>query len=237
MPRSIEELADRQIRRWVESRRSAQAVPPRPCIAISRQPGSGAAELGQRAAEELRYAFFGVEIVDWIAQRTGYRRQLIAGVDERIRSAIERSVSDNLHRTPFSETDYFQYVVRTVASFSERGGAVMLGRGSPFIVDPERALRVLVVAERSVRLERLAKRHSLTPSEANARLDTEDQKRRDFLAHHFHRDPDDPSHYDLTLNLGTLSMEVATDTLVGTLRARFPSKRSSTGEGRNAKGG
>ena len=222
MPRSIEELADRQIRRWAAARRSALSVPPRPCIALSRQPGSGAAELGQRVAEELRYGFFGIEIVDWIARRTGYRRQLIAGVDERIRSAIERSVSDNLRRKTFTETDYLQYVIRTVVSFSERGGAVMLGRGSPFIVDPERALRVLVVAERSVRLERLAKRHSLTQSAADARLDDEDKSRRDFLGHHFQRDPDDPGHYDLTLNLGTLSMEVATDTLVGTLRARFP---------------
>ena len=101
----------------------------------------------------------------------------------------------------------------------------MLGRGSPFIVDPERALRVLVVAERSIRLERLAKRHALTGSEASERLDTEDQERRDFLGHHFHRDPDDPTYYDLTLNLGTLSMEVATDSVVGALRARFPSKR------------
>jgi len=146
------------------------SVPARPCIAISRQPGSGAAELGQRAAEELHYGFFGIEIVDWIARTTGYRRQLIAGVDERIRSAIERSVSDNFRRKTFTETDYLQYVVRTVVAFSEQGGAVMLGRGAPFIVDPERALRVLVVASRSLRGERLAKRHSLTPSEADTRL-------------------------------------------------------------------
>ena len=50
----------------------------------------------------------------------------------------------------------------------------------------------------------------------------EDTGRREFLQHHFKRDPDDPSHYDLTLNLGTLSIDVAAEALINTLDARFP---------------
>jgi hypothetical protein len=53
-------------------------------------------------------------------------------------------------------------------------------------------------------------------------LDREDASRREFLEHHFGRDPDDPTHYDLMLNLGTLSMDAAAALLVDAMFARFP---------------
>ena len=53
-------------------------------------------------------------------------------------------------------------------------------------------------------------------------LDREDASRREFLVHHFGRDPDDPTHYDLMLNLGTLSMDAAAALLVDAVLVRFP---------------
>ena len=65
----------------------------------------------------------------------------------------------------------------------------------------------------------------MTASDAEIRLDSEDRNRREFLSHHFRLDPDDPTHYDLTLNLGTLPLEIAAATAVETLRTRFPERR------------
>ena len=164
---AVEELADRQMRRWEATRRSTFTEPHKPCIAISRLPGAGAAELGQRAAETLGYALFGIELVDWIARRTGYARELVAGVDERIRNTIDRLVADTF-KLGFNETTYLHEIVRVVGTLGERGGAVILGRGSPFILRPDRALRVLIVAPREQRVERIAKRRSLPVEEASA---------------------------------------------------------------------
>ena len=222
MVRSVEELVNREMRRWELSRRSAASEPPRPCIAISRYPGSGAATLGQRVAESLDYAFFGIELVDWIARRTGFARQLIGGVDERIRNTIDRYVADTWRRERFTESDYLHQVVSTITTLGERGGAVILGRGSPFILPPERALRVFVVAPREQRVEKLAKQRALSSADAQAELAREDASRRKFLEHHFGRDPDDPTHYDLMLNLGTLSMDAAAALLVDAVLVRFP---------------
>jgi len=161
MVRSVEELADREMRRWELSRRSASHETPNPCIAISRYPGTGAAALGQRVAESLHYGFFGLELVDWIARRTGFSRELIAGVDERIRNTIDRSVADTFRRERFTESDYLHQVVSTITTLGERGGAVILGRGAAFILPPELALRVCVRAPREQRMERLAKQKAL----------------------------------------------------------------------------
>ena len=222
MARSIEELVERQMKQWERSRRSAASELPRPCIAISRYPGAGGAALGQRVAEMLGYAFFGIELVDWIARRTGYARQIVAGVDERIRNAIDRSVADSFRHERFTESDYLHQIVSTVTTLGERGGAVILGRGSPFILPSERALRVFVVAPCAQRVEQLSKLMSLTADQAALEVEREDASRREFLEHHFGRDPDDPTHYDLMINMGTLSLDAAAALLVDALLVRFP---------------
>lgn len=221
MPRVLDELVQRQFQSWERNRRSAVSEAPRPCIALSRLPGAGAAELGRRLAERLGYAFFGIEIVDHIARQTGLRHELVAGVDEHVRSAIERYVVDAFRSERFTESDYLRHLVRTVAALGERGAAVILGRGAQFVLAPERALRVLLVAPRAQRAERIAKQEGLTREQSEARLRDLDVERREFLLHHFRRDPDDAERYDVTLNLGTLSQDAALDLCEATLRARF----------------
>ena len=220
MPRSIEALADHQMRRWSVVGRATTKAPIRPCLAISRLPGAGGAELGRRVAEQLGYGFFDIEIVDWIARSAGLARGLVAGVDEHIRTAIERYVEDAISRKHFSESDYLRHLVRVIHTLGERGSAVIIGRGSPFLLPPERALRLLVVAPRAVRLENLAKQRSLPVAAVDAALTAEDASRREFLRHHFARDPDDPIHYDLTLNLGAVPMDGACELLVKILENR-----------------
>jgi cytidylate kinase len=225
MSRSIEALVEHQMRRWELARRSSVSEPPLPCLAISRPLGAGAAELGQRVAELLGFPFFNKELVEWIARRTRHREQLVAGVDEHIRSTIDRFVTDGFARERFTESDYLRQVVKIMAILGERGGAVILGRGSQFILPPERTLRALVVAPRPERVERLRKRQSISAAEAEELIRQADATRREFLRYHFHREPDDPENYDLSVNTGFLSLEDASSLLAAAYRARFPAAK------------
>src|SRR5262245_66679043 len=103
-PRSLDRLADHQVRRWHVDAQRQVARPRRPCVVLSRLPGSGASELGHLLAERLGYAFFDIEIVDHIARNAGIQRELVSNVDERVRSATE-SLLDGLRNrhTPRSE--------------------------------------------------------------------------------------------------------------------------------------
>jgi cytidylate kinase len=225
MSRSIEALVEHQVRRWELSRRSSVSEPPRPCVTLSRPLGAGAAELGQRVADMLGFPFFNKELVEWIARRSGHREHLVAGVDERIRNAIDRFVTDGFARERFTETDYLRQLVRIMATLGELGGAVILGRGSQFILPAERTLRALVVAPQSERVERLRKRESITAAEAEEAIQRADAGRRAFLVYHFHREPDDPGSYDLTVNTGFLSLEDAATLLATAYRLRFPASK------------
>jgi cytidylate kinase len=213
---------EHQVRLWETERRSRERAPRGPCIALSRQPGAGAAELGRRAAELLGYGFFGIEIVDQIARELGVQRQLVAGLDERVSSGIERYVAEAFRRRSITESDYLRAVVRTVTTLGERGRAVILGRGAPFILPASRALRVLVVAPLEDRVARVAREEGLSEREAWSRIAHRDQERRRFLRTDFKVDPDDPTHYDLVVNTGSLGLDASAALVLEALRRRFP---------------
>jgi len=219
-PRTLEELVNHQVRLWQIALQRGRSARPAPCIALSRLPGSAAAELGQEVAARLGFGFFGIEIVDLMAREGGTQRELVAGLDERVRTTIERYVV-NAMRGGFDENRYHEQLVRTLATLGERGLAVILGRGSPFVLRAERTLRVLVVAPKPVRIERYAKTRNLDTADARAEIDRTEAARRAFNRHHFQVDPDDPEHYDIVVNTGTLSLGLAIDTVVETARRRF----------------
>ncbi len=222
-PRSLGELVDYQVRRYLLEEAARKSVVRLPCVALSRLPGSGADELGAELARRLGYGFFGIEIVDHIARESGVQSDLVEGLDERVRGAIETLVDGLRNRVaPFGEADYAQQLVRVIATLGERGGAVIVGRGSPHLLGPERALRVLVVAPRAARCERIAKRESLTPEAASARLEHEEAARRSFLSRQFRVDPSDASLYDLAVNTDALGIDGAIALIERALALRFP---------------
>jgi cytidylate kinase len=222
LPRSLDQLVDHQILRWqLETQRRPRL--PRPCVALSRLPGSGAEEFGQQLAETLDYAFFGLEIVDRIARKAGIQQELVAGMDERVRSAIEAVIDGLKNRpAPFSESAYVSRLVRVIATLGEGGAAVIVGRGSAYVLGPERALRVLVVAPHEERVERISKRYNLPFAEAAARLGREEAARREFVERSFRVDPDDASLYDLAVNTGSFGVGGCIELVEEALRRRWP---------------
>lgn len=234
--RTFEQLVEQHVRRWEIERSAAVPQPRHPCVALSRLPGAGGSELGQRVAESLDYEFFGIEIVDQIAREQRVQRRLVADLDERVRSRIDRFVIDAFRSRTFKESDYLSCVVRTIAILGERGRAVILGRGAPFILGAEKALRVLIVAPDAMRIERMTKLHDLSAAEGAARIAREDAQRLEFL-HQFGVNPDVPAHYDLVVNTGTLGRDDAVALVVDALRRHSPPvKERDSIRGRRAVG-
>jgi len=241
MAHGIPELVERQVRFWRVQGASSRTAPPNPCVALSRLPHSGAAEIGHALAERLGYGFFGIEIVDQIAREHGVARRLVEGLDEHVRNVIERYAVDALRGRMVTEAEYLSSLVRVIATLGERGGAVILGRGASFILPPSRALRVFLVAPREARAAQLARVRGKTEEEARRLLEAEDADRIAFLRHHFERNPDDAVFYDLSINTGSFSSAQAVELIVEALARRFPgcaaaaSRSTSTSTGSAAR--
>ena len=104
---------------------------------------------------------------------------------------------------------------------------MILGRGAPYILSPERTVRVLVVAPTSARVERLVKARGLSTREATQQLEVEERERLAFLRHHFGVDANDPQLYDLVVNTGALGIDAAAAVVVEAVHRRFPATRSA----------
>ena len=224
-PRSLEEIVATQVQRWQQQEAERSRSTPAPCVALSRLPGAAGAEVGEAVARQLGFGFFGIEIVDQIARTQGVRRELVAGLDEHVRATIDRWVGDGVHRGPFTEREYHEALLHTLGTLSERGGAVILGRGAPYVLPLGRTLRALVVAPRADRLARLAVARELDRESAERELAREESEREHFVRHHFDADANDPALYDLVVNTGTLGIEGATRFLLRAYEDRFPRAR------------
>jgi cytidylate kinase len=225
-------MVEEQVDRWRRTQ-VATAGPPA-CVALSHLPGAAGAEVGRRVAERLGYAFFDREIVEAIARDTGTQAELVGQLDEHVRSLIDRYVVDGVRARGFSEDDYLKGVVRVVQTLAHSGRAVILGRGSTAILNSRQALRVLVVAPRDVRIERIARERGLARDVAAAHLDREEADRAGFIRHHFSLRQDDPSLYDLVVNTASLPLDLAVEVVIVAMRGRFPEvaagvPRSGTG--------
>lgn len=224
---ALDRMVSRQVLRWAhrEERQSSTQNPC--CIAISRLPGSGAPEIGQRVADDLHFGFFGIELVDQIARAGHVHPSLVARLDERVRNAIDRFVRDGVRAGEYNERGYREGLMRVLGTFAERGMAVLLGRGAAFALPPERTLRVLVVASESFRVARLAAATGLEGEPALERLRYEDAQRHRFNQYYFDVNPDDAAHYDLVVNSDTLGIPAAANLVTRAFRGRFQESKST----------
>lgn len=218
LSRRLDALVGYQLGRWEGTWRPPATWP---CVAIASLPGAGGEEVGRLAAEQLGYGLFGREIVDEIARRRNVSEELMRGLDQRLRTVIDRYVADFVRDRHFNETDYIQEVVRAMTTLGGRGMAVVVGRGAAFLLPPEKALRVLVCAPWEARVERWAKSTGEDRARAEASLREEDARRLEFIRHHFGADLGDPTAYDLVVNTASLGVEGASDAVVRVLRRRF----------------
>jgi cytidylate kinase len=221
----IEGLVQRQAERWRLAARlgqAAQAPVQQPCVAFSQLPYSSGETVAARVAARLDFGLFDSAIVGEIAGQRGVHESLVVGLDERMRGIVERYVTDAFHRHALTEDEYFRQAMRVISTIGQRGRAVLVGRGAPFILAPEHTLRVLVVASPAVRVQRCAASGHLSLEQARAQVVGDDRQRQDFLSFHFRMRQDDPSLYDVTVNTDHLPIDEAAEVVVDVFRRRFP---------------
>jgi cytidylate kinase len=113
---------------------------------------------------------------------------------------------------------YLKHLMKMVGIIGRHGGAVLVGRGSNFILPPERRLRLRIIASRQVRIENVAQEYQVSQKEAKRRIIQTESERRAFIRKYFNADIDDPSNYDLVINTDILTVDAAVSAIRGVLK-------------------
>lgn len=179
-----------------------------PCVLISRECGSGSSLVAEKIGKELGWNVFDSKIVDEIAKAGGVHQKLVESVDEQVHSHWEHTWRELL-LDELTDRAYLHHLGQLVTALGHQGNVVIVGRGAQYILPPQGALRVRLVAPLEARVARIAEQESLSPKEARMKIKQVDSKRAAFLWKVFRKDAGLPLNHDLILNTGDISIESA----------------------------
>ena len=223
--RGLSKVVERQLRRWeIASEHSptgngAKSGPVWSFIALSNQVGAGGDDVAALLGTKLGWPVFDKQILQFMAGNDEVRTRLYKNMDERDLGWFEESIR-SLMQKEFRRNDYFHRLTQTVLLLARRGPAIYLGRGVDLILPRGRGLRVQVIASRQRRVEQFARRAGTTLEEASAQIERVEQERRDFIRHDFHADADDPTRFDLLINVERISPQDAAKLIEAALAVR-----------------
>lgn len=180
-------------------------------ITVSRKTGSQGSEVARKAASALGYRFYDTKAINHMAQDLGILGS-VREVDERVPSLVQRVFS----RKPMIGLERLYSVIYELAG---QGNAVFLGRGSHVLLrDFACALHVRVTASPETCLRTLMAQ-GLNRDAATRVVKRRDDERGAFVRFAFGVDWEDPSRYDVVLNMDKLSVDLAVSTVVHMVRS------------------
>jgi cytidylate kinase len=219
--RSIEQIVDEQLSKWTFRFKEGKSefVEPKPFITISREPGTGGPEIARRLSNQLKMELFAGQIAKQLAES--------AKVDEKaVRSIIEKALTkrddwltslfESRHLWPDKFMFHLNKVINTVKN---HGNAVILGLGAQYILPTENTLRLRLIGSLESRVKRIMDARGCSRQDAEKYATTTETDRRAFVQKFFKADSTNPYDYDLIINMGTISVDGAVETIITAFEA------------------
>lgn len=191
-------------------------------ITISRQFGSGGRTIGKETATKLGILCYDSELIEKIAEESGFARDYIAEQGEysahgsRLINAFSTGYSANY----MSNQDYLWNIQRKVIlELAENGPCVIVGRCADYILrDTADCLRVFIHADLDKRAERIVRVYGESGETPEKRLKDKDRRRSAYYRYYTDVTWGDAANYDISLNSGSLGIEKCVDIIADLYR-------------------
>lgn len=188
-------------------------------ITVSRKMGTHGSDIAKRVASELGYRFYDTEAINQMAQELGVLDS-VRQVDGRTPPLLQRIFSDR-------PAIYLERLYSVIYELAKKGDAVFLGRGSHLLLrDFPCAVHVWVTASPERRIRTLLDQGFTRETAARA-MKRSDDERSAILKFAFGVDWEDPTRYDLVLNMDKLSVDLAVSTVLHVVRSPDVSEASA----------
>jgi len=190
-------------------------------ITISRQFGAGGLTLGRKVSKKLDYNFFDNEIIQMVAKKARVSTHWVASMEKEAGGKFQRFISQLVpkglidrildeQRGYIDEEIYVDLLHDIIQKIAEEGNAVILGRGSQYILkDFKEAFHVLLVADKDYRIRFMEEKYDLFTKHAINSVKLEDKRRINLYRKFGKEDYDSPAHYHLVLNMNKVELDRA----------------------------
>ena len=195
-------------------------------ITVSRKMGTHGSAIAKQVAGELGYRFYDTEAIGHMAQELGVLGPA-RGTDESAPSVFQQIFSQR-------PIVYLERLASALYELAKQGDAVFLGRGSHVLLrNFPCTLHVWVTASLESRIRTLLGQGWTREAAARA-IKQSDDERSALVKFAFGVDWEDPTRYDLVLNMDKLTVPVAVSTVLHVVRS--PAVSDASGEALRALG-
>jgi cytidylate kinase len=190
-------------------------------ITISKQPGAGGEALGKMIADKLGYTYADRAVIQMIANAANVSPEWVETFENEAGTKLSRFISmmvsqrwmDRVladERGYLDEKIYLDYLVLMIAKLADEGDVVIAGRGSQYILDdhPD-AFHILLINSEENRIQFVMSHYNLSKKKAQQYIQNEEKRRTNLYKRIGKTDYENPSLYDLVLNMSKYDLESA----------------------------
>lgn len=190
-------------------------------ITISREYGSGGRTVGELVAAKLGIPLYDKEMVDAMAEESGFSRGFIEEMGEyatvtnsflfslAISSSLESASS-----LPSASDQLYARQANYILDLVQRGPCIIVGRCADYILrDHPDTLHAFIYADMDFRVKHMAEHYGKDEAAAPKWLRDKDNRRKVYYKHYTGRNWGDPHNYDICLCTSLLGIERAANIL------------------------
>ena len=193
-------------------------------VTISREFGSGGRTVGRMVAEQLGYKFYDRELIQLVANQSGFALEFVEETDE---YSTTSSLLYNLsmggtyaqagfspdHLPPVDKIQILQNNI--IRELAEKDPCVIVGRSADYILrDRTDCLNVFVHADREIRMRRAVEEYGFPEKNIEKLVAKRDKARASQYRHYTDRTWGMADNYHLTLNSGVFGLEKCCEIIV-----------------------
>lgn len=179
-------------------------------ITISREFGSGGRTIGKKVAEKLGIPCYDKDLIEKIAEETGYAKEYIADEGEyapNSNSLAYMFIGRGLDGLSNADKIWIAQK-KVIEELAEKGACVIVGRCADYVLRERKdVLNVFVYADKKYRAERIVKQYGESELEPEKRLADKDKKRKLNYKYFTEQEWGKRQNYHLSIDSGFLGIE------------------------------
>lgn len=203
---------------------------PGPCITISRQTGAAAGEISdllidilkaRSKNQNLAWAVFDKNLIEKVIENHNLPDKLSNYLTEEKRSFLNSIMNElfGIHPSPIR---LVHKTTKTILQLAQVGNCIIVGRAANIITRGlDNTYHIKIIAPLKKRIKQIQKYFNYTEEEARKFIEKEDENRKEYVKHYFHKNIDDPYLYDIIINTENHSLEETAQILACAITTRL----------------
>lgn len=185
---------------------------PERIITISREFGSGGRTIGKLAAEKLGIPCYDKELIEKIAEQSGYTADYVKEETESLNGGLFSTLFADRSMGMTNQDKIWTLQCRIITELAEKGSCILIGRCADYILEErENCLNMFIHASMEKRMERIVQQYGERDETPEHRVKEKDKQRMEYYKYYTGRKWGDVNNYQICLDSGELGIEKCAD--------------------------